>query len=193
MRALRSIARAAVVSCALALPAPAAACGGFFCNAMAVDQSGERILFAYEPDGTVTTVVQIRYVGPSRDFAWVVPVDEVPEVSLGTAALFSELDRTTAPRIVANTREEGWCRDERYCGDCGPGTLCLDAGAPPPPDDEPVTVESRTSLGPYEVAVPRCQPSGSSASGTVSGARTKSRQEVPSIRFITTAGPAARV
>lgn len=152
MRALRGIARAAVVCCVLA-PAPASACGGFFCNAMAVDQSGERIVFAYEPDGTVTTVVWLDYVGPSPDFAWILPVVEVPEVSLGTAALFTALDGATRPRVLTGQRVEGACRDDTWCGPCGPGTICLDAGAPGPSVDEGVSVETRDALGPYEVAV----------------------------------------
>lgn len=56
---------AAAVFVLVSLPRHASACGGFFCNRQGIQQTGERVLFSYEPDGSVTTVVQIAYAGPS--------------------------------------------------------------------------------------------------------------------------------
>ena len=69
-------------------PAPALACGGFFCNPAApVLQAAERIVFAIDRDaGEVEMHVQITYTGPSEDFAWIVPVPRAPEIGLSTSA-----------------------------------------------------------------------------------------------------------
>ena len=50
----------------LALPSPAAACGGFFCSNQPIDQSGENIVFSIEEDGSIEAHVQILYQGPSE-------------------------------------------------------------------------------------------------------------------------------
>ena len=39
------------------------ACGGFFCQNSPVDQNAERIIFAHNRDGTISTYVQIQYTG----------------------------------------------------------------------------------------------------------------------------------
>ncbi|MBZ0119984.1 MAG: DUF2330 domain-containing protein, partial [Sandaracinaceae bacterium] len=143
-----------------ALPEPAHACGGFFCNRQQIDQAGERILFAYEPDGSVTTVVQIQYTGPSESFAWILPVPAEPTVDVGTDELFRQLELSTAPRVYLDPRTVGRCRQEPSCPWAGwetafdsdragaPGASA-DAGAPPPS----VEVTFRGSVGPYDVAV----------------------------------------
>ena len=59
---------------------PAAACGGFFCNAVALSpiyQAGERILFSRH-DTTVTMHIEIVYAGDPTAFGWVLPLAEVP-------------------------------------------------------------------------------------------------------------------
>ena len=61
-------------------PAPASACGGFFCSASPVDQNAERIVFAVdEVNQTTDMIVQIAYQGADEAFAWVLPVGSVPQ------------------------------------------------------------------------------------------------------------------
>lgn len=90
----------------LALPAPALACGGFFCNAQIepVVQTAERVLFRVNDDDTITSVVEIQFQGEVTEFAWIVPIPHVidPEdISTEPAGLFDDLERLTAPRFVA--------------------------------------------------------------------------------------------
>ncbi len=149
MRVVYNFLRVALVACALFMPTRAAACGGLFCNVRPVEQTGEQIAFVYEPDGTVSTVVQIRYQGSAEDFAWVLPVPAAPEVGLGTAAFFTALGRSTRPtrRVIGGV--DGVCRDWACDqGPCGPGTLCFEDTS-----DPGVEVDSQAELGPYEVAV----------------------------------------
>ncbi|EDM78205.1 hypothetical protein PPSIR1_00690 [Plesiocystis pacifica SIR-1] len=77
------------------------ACGGTFCDnvgqPMPVDQSGEDILFVR--DGTDIEVhVRIQYEGEAERFAWIVPIQAIPEVSVGSDPLFARLSQQTAPR-----------------------------------------------------------------------------------------------
>ena len=71
----------------LAAPNRAQACGGTFCDnqpqPMPVDQSGEDILFVL--DGQEVEVhIRIQYEGDAERFAWVVPLQGIPEVSVGS-------------------------------------------------------------------------------------------------------------
>ena len=84
---------------ALLAPGPAAACGGFFCTTMPVDQSAERIIFAMDA-GRITTIVQINYTGSPDNFAWVLPVPNVPTLAVGDMNTFRDLDRMTAPLYI---------------------------------------------------------------------------------------------
>jgi hypothetical protein len=92
---LTSVASAWVVG-----PAPARACGGFFCSAQApVNQAAERIIFADHGDGTVTAVVQVQYSGPSESFAWVLPVPGIPEVEVSSDLAFNRLMAVSNPAL----------------------------------------------------------------------------------------------
>lgn len=156
---------AAAAAVALLAAAPKAhACGGFFCNRQAIDQSGENIAFIYNDDGTVTTVVQILYQGPSEEFAWILPIPAEPTVDVGTDVLFQRLAASTSPRFTTRTEVHGTCRaepscdgwwDDRFDSD-GPmaGGGFADAGAAPPPSGE-VDVRFRGNVGPFDVAVLR--------------------------------------
>jgi hypothetical protein len=75
---------------------PTLACGGLFCQNIPVDQAAERIIFTVDP-GEVSAYVQINYTGSAPDFAWVVPVPNVPEVDVAEMASFSELQAATDP------------------------------------------------------------------------------------------------
>lgn len=106
----------------------AQACGGTFCDsgpaAMPVDQSGENILFVM--DGTsVEAHVQIQYQGSAERFAWVVPMQAIPEVSVGSQLLFQNLLQATAPTYSVSSQND-------QCGGGGNGAgggLSLDAGS----------------------------------------------------------------
>ena len=82
-------------------PTPAHACGGTFCdgsvvNPMAVDQTGEDILFIREGD-EIEVHVRIEYTGEATRFAWLVPVQALPEISVGSETLFAALSQATVP------------------------------------------------------------------------------------------------
>ena len=150
---------AAVVASATLFGAPltAHACGGFFCNRQAIDQSGENILFAYNDDGTVTTVVQILYQGPSEQFAWILPIPAEPTVSVGTDEIFRQLAASTTPRFTMRSDITGTCRAEPGCWDYfddaerdGPFAGGAADAAVPAPD---VDVRFRGNVGPFDVAV----------------------------------------
>jgi hypothetical protein len=140
---------------ALVPGAPAQACGGFFCNQPQnpfdpppVAQTGENVLFAMEKDAAGVTHleahVQIFYQGPADRFSWVVPVDSMPELDVGTNRLFTVLDPATRPRFNLNWAEEGTCKEVPYPGNSGgyggslgtggsAGVPSADAGAAGPP------------------------------------------------------------
>jgi hypothetical protein len=80
-------------------PGPAGACGGFFCGPVPVDQAAERIVFTMD-EGTITTYVQINYVGKAEDFAWVLPMPAVPKVDTAEMSMFRDLDRLTQPVYI---------------------------------------------------------------------------------------------
>src|ERR1041385_4575016 len=79
---------------------PAAACGGTFCDtgptAMPVDQTGENVVFSID-DGFVEAHVQILYQGDPARFAWIVPMQQVPDVHPGSAQLFANALAGTVP------------------------------------------------------------------------------------------------
>jgi MYXO-CTERM domain-containing protein len=90
-------------------PELAHACGGTFCDntaiPMPVDQTGEDILFIR--DGSEVEVhVRIAYEGEAERFAWLVPLQAVPEVSVGSEPLFAQLGQTTAPVWLAEREYE---------------------------------------------------------------------------------------
>lgn len=95
--------RALVASTLCLYANDASACGGLFCETSTPpQQEGERIIFVDEGQddaGTplVAAYVQIRYIGKSSGFAWIVPVQSAPTVSLASAELFDALDAATAP------------------------------------------------------------------------------------------------
>ncbi|MBC8072442.1 MAG: DUF2330 domain-containing protein [Deltaproteobacteria bacterium] len=99
----------------VALPRPAHACGGTFCDAagttmsMPVDQTGETIFFVVE-NGEVEAHIQIEY-DPTTDaaqFAWIVPVLATPSFEVGSQQLFVNLANGTVPSY-------GWIGEDEDC------------------------------------------------------------------------------
>ena len=105
------------VAAALALtaaPSEARACGGTFCDAgpqaMPVDQTGENILFVIDGQH-VEAHIQIQY-DPDTDadqFAWVIPLQALPQFSVGSEPLFQNLLTGSVPSYLLNTQNE-------FCG-----------------------------------------------------------------------------
>ncbi len=143
---------AAVVS---ASSEDAHACGGTFCDsgptAMPVDQSGENVLFVMEGN-TVEAHVQIQYQGVAERFAWVVPMQAIPEVTVGSQLLFQGLLQGTVPTF-GYTQTTDVCSDQRNAGSfssggasSGGGGGAKDAGAGP-------SVVYQKTVGAFEVTV----------------------------------------
>jgi MYXO-CTERM domain-containing protein len=93
----------------LAVARPAEACGGTFCDSgprfMSVDQTGENIIFVMEP-GIVEAHIQIQYRGEAAKFSWILPVQKLPEVEVGSEALFNRLLQATVPRYGYTTQRD---------------------------------------------------------------------------------------
>jgi MYXO-CTERM domain-containing protein len=136
---------------ALAVLAPvhrAHACGGTFCDnlpqPMPVDQRGEDILFVM--DGTTVEVhVRIEYTGAAERFAWVLPLQGVPEVSVGSDPLFTAMSSAVGPRWTTTTEFE--C-DDPWDDDDGGVKLDLASDDPSPP-----AVVFQEVVGAFEVVV----------------------------------------
>jgi hypothetical protein len=118
-----------------------------------VDQTGERIIFSRNADGTVTCVVQIDYTGPSQKFAWLLPVAGTPKISVSSNIAMQRFSQATAPQYVLERHVEGTC-NQQYPGWGAGGTASFfpptgsvsDAAAQPPP----VQVLDQGSVGPYD-------------------------------------------
>jgi hypothetical protein len=93
-------------------PSEAQACGGTFCDGgvpgpqqMPVDQTGENILFVI--DGTqVEAHIQIQYEGDPENFAWIVPVQALPDIEVGSQTLFDNLLDATVPTFTLDQQTE---------------------------------------------------------------------------------------
>ncbi|MCH8052808.1 MAG: DUF2330 domain-containing protein [Planctomycetes bacterium] len=127
----------------------ARACGGFFCQAVPINQAAEQIIFRQNGD-QVTAVVLIQYVGDAEDFSWVVPVPGVPELSTGSDVLFQSLEPATRPQF--NLKIEG-----AACSsfDLFQGLGFLGGLGQPDSEDaaDGVTVVSESVVGPFDVQV----------------------------------------
>jgi len=85
------------------------ACGGLFCDGgpqqMPVDQSGENIIFVWK-DGSIEAHIQIQYVGDAAKFGWVIPLQSLPEFSVGSEPLFQALLNATVPTYGYTTTRD---------------------------------------------------------------------------------------
>ena len=89
------------------------ACGGFFCDSpgsgqppMPVDQTGETIVFAFDGEN-VEAHIQIQYTGDPERFAWLIPLQNEPEITVGSAQLFLNLLNSTVPAVNLGQTFEG--------------------------------------------------------------------------------------
>lgn len=107
-------------------PRASQASGGVFGD---VEQSRDRIIFWVDRSGSepyLETHIQMHYEGDAESFAWIIPVPEVPEVSVGSQGLFDFLLVTTAPEFEVN-ESDGYCP--------GPAS-CLPSASPTPDGGE---------------------------------------------------------
>jgi hypothetical protein len=144
---------------ALLAPAPAEACGGFFCSASnPVNQAAERIVFARNGDGTVTAVIEIQYQGPSESFSWLLPISSVPmgdQIAVASNAAFQRLQQATNPQYNLTVRVEGECDGENDSAPSLNGGFNLGptASADSPGAGRGVTVEAQGVVGSFEWTV----------------------------------------
>src|SRR5262245_34695707 len=125
----------------------AAACGGFFCGQQPVDQTAERILFEVGQD-SVTMTTQISYNGRAEDFAWILPLNEVPDVqslAVYPQQALNALDTNTGPTFQPPNDQA--CNYSRLVPQAAASPTSNESGPPP------VNVYIRTEVGPYEAAV----------------------------------------
>ncbi|HKP58255.1 MAG TPA: DUF2330 domain-containing protein [Polyangiales bacterium] len=129
-------------------PRAAEACGGFFCGFQPVDQTAERIVFKVN-ENSVTMVTQIAYTGAAADFAWVLPLGEIPDVK--SLAVFPQRALTA---LDANTGPQFQMPESCSTGlDSFGGARAAAGSAVPQADDASgVTVHFRAEVGPYDVA-----------------------------------------
>jgi hypothetical protein len=160
-RALGAISSFAAIAALLVDARPAEACGCLSPPAVttgefAINQRAEQIIFEVEP-GWVTAHVLIRYAGDPSQFAWIVPVPEVPEMAISPISAFSLLDRATAPFVQVT--EENICPVSEYT--CQRAESCgfndavglADAGASSdgaPGGNNPVDVIDEKVVGDYQ-------------------------------------------
>lgn len=149
----------ALAAAGLSLPGIANACGGFFCNNQApVDQTAEEILFAVDSEKDETTMhIKIMYEGPSEEFAWVVPVGGIPEVGVGTDAVFAALQGFGAQwNLVVDSAGECEGYYWGYGGYDYDVAFSSSAGATASPG---VTVIDQQAVGPYDTVTLQAQSS----------------------------------
>lgn len=151
---------------------PAHACGGLFCSGpppdpfapLPVAQSGENIIFAVDKDaatgqGTVTAYIQILYQGTATDFSWVLPIDAVPTIAVGTDRAFTQVAQLTAPSYRVEYVTEGTCKTTNGRGQTPNGTTGAGGGGTGTGGTSgtvgqpPVTVIFRGDVGPYDALV----------------------------------------
>ena len=135
----------------VAQAAPAAACGGFFCQNVPVDQTGEQILFAVEGD-QVEAQVQIQYQGAAADFSWVVPTPSLPEVGVSSSTVFSRLAGSTGVRFQLDWDTVNGCYPWMFEGDASAGGGPPNAGGGTPTDGG-VTVVQQSQVGPFDYTI----------------------------------------
>ncbi|HEX8440932.1 DUF2330 domain-containing protein [Archangium sp.] len=145
---MRYVVLGALLAVGLLAAPRAEACGGFFCAQAPIDQAGERIVFGVSGNA-VEAHIQIQYQGDAKKFAWVVPVQARPTLSIGSAQLFTYLDQVTQPRF--QLQWEPSCQPI-FRGGIPDMAESPTSGGPPQADGGGVVVVSREDVGPYDAA-----------------------------------------
>lgn len=124
----------------------ASACGGFFCELVPIDQAGEEIIFD-QRGNDITAMVRIRYEGDAENFSWVVPVPNLPEISLGADQTFDQLEGATRPQFILQ-RTGDVCAFPEASTDGAtnfPTSAADTAGG--------VNIEQQLSVGPFDITI----------------------------------------
>jgi MYXO-CTERM domain-containing protein len=119
---------------------------------MPVEQKGENIIFVMEP-GKVEAHIQIQYKGDAHSFSWVLPVQAVPEIEVGSEALFDLLLRATVPTYGYTTQRDACGVGSGGTGGGGFGPVAggsADAGAR---SDGGVDIVLQKTVGAFDVTV----------------------------------------
>lgn len=163
----RSVPRQPILAGALLFAAPlltspsADACGGLFCSSSnPVNQVAERIIFAQNPNDTVTAAIEIQYQGPARDFAWVLPVPagEI-EVGVSSKQVLDALQAASNPVYQLNTTFES-CEGQNFLNAGSARNQSADSGGLLGDEEgSPVTVLASGAVGPYDWFVIEVDPS----------------------------------
>ena len=145
-------------------PAPARACGGFFCDqpggfgSLPIAQTAENVLFAVNPNppaggSRIEAQIQIFYTGPAAQFSWILPVDAAPTLDTGSDSVFNAIAAATQPSFQVTYSDEGTCRPSVYpprsatAGGTATGVVVDSAGG------AGVQVVFQGAVGPYDAAV----------------------------------------
>jgi hypothetical protein len=148
----------------------AQASGGFFRDSpasgqppMPVDQTAETIVFAFDGE-MVEAHIQLQYTGNPERFAWLIPLESTPEITVGSAQLFLNLLNNTRPIVGLGQSFEGCFGPSSQSTGLGCASSVHDdsppmagggfAGPPANPDGGPVPVaQLRKSVGSFEVSI----------------------------------------
>src|SRR5690606_35080337 len=77
----------------------------------AVNQQAEQIIFEVA-DGRVSAHVRIFYQGEPEEFAWLLPMPNVPDLELSNGLLFGLVDEQTRP--IVSTFGQNICPEQQY-------------------------------------------------------------------------------
>ncbi len=145
----------ALLGAALTLPSQTAeACGCFAPPdpSVPVVQAGERIVFSHE-NNQVTAHIQIQYAGPATEFGWLLPMPSVPEMTLGTEELFTQLINTTQPKYRLVRQAGDSCDGVGFNRSAPSAGAFNDAANESMDPDSPLVLQD--SIGPFDFAVLR--------------------------------------
>lgn len=141
------LASAVSLASLVALAPRAEACGGFFCQNVPVDQTGEQILFAVE-NGRVEAQIQVDYAGAAEEFSWVVPVPSLPEVGVSSNRVFGVMKERAGIRFELTMTYDGNCMYPPMSAESGGVRGDATSNA-----DDGVTVVTQSQVGPYDYAI----------------------------------------
>jgi hypothetical protein len=133
-----------IVLVALAQPAIACGCGGYIDPNGSAYVGQETVLLTWDGQ-TEQIMMSLGVLGSSEEAAIILPVPAIATVELGNADIWDELDELTKPLIITEKRYVNPFDFGLAAGGAAPEGF-VGAGAPP------VTVLSRQTLGPFEVA-----------------------------------------
>jgi hypothetical protein len=87
---------------------------------MPVDQTGENVIFVMKP-GVVQAHIQIQYTGDPESFAWVIPVQKIPTVTVGSQIFFTNMLNGTVPTFQMTTTFTNCATGAQTSSSSGPG------------------------------------------------------------------------